>query len=282
MPSAVAPNSDENVLYAMVGSQYVAKVLAALDACAVPYRVVEVDILKLKQALQPPHTVPQMWWKGELITDSADILNAIDRDVPNAPFKLYPPAKKAAVEELEQHAGTILNAYIIYFTWWVQEGFEASYEKKMFDRYWPLPSFLSKILISMAFDVGRLRGSMRKRVRGTLGEALIPPGRDPAPDEQPNMRASLVEQLKTLEGKLADDAQQYLCGTDAPTAADFAVYGMLERLVGSTGDAEMGVATPWLWGEAKVPRLQAWHARMVEGFPVRFKNKTGACKVWAK
>ena len=53
-------------------------------------------------------------------------------------------------------------------------------------------------------------------------------------------------------------------------------------MVESQDTAEMGVATPWLWGEAKVPRLQAWHARMVEGYPVRFKNKTGACKVWAK
>ena len=82
--------------------------------------VVEVDIRKLKQVLQPPHTVPQMWWKGELLTDSAGILKTIDRDAADAPFKLYPPAKQAVVEALEQHAGTILNAYVIYFTWWVQ------------------------------------------------------------------------------------------------------------------------------------------------------------------
>ena len=48
------------------------------------------------------------------------------------------------------------------------------------------------------------------------------------------MRASLVEQLKTLEGKLADDAQQYARRADR---------GRAERLVGST-DAEMGAAAP--------------------------------------
>ena len=34
------------------------QVVAALDAFRIPYRVVECDLMKLKQVLRPPHTVP--------------------------------------------------------------------------------------------------------------------------------------------------------------------------------------------------------------------------------
>ena len=45
-------------------------------------------------------------------------------------------------------------------------------------------------------------------------------------------------------------------------------------------DARMGAAAPWLWAEAGAPKLQAWHRRMVEEFPIRFVGKGKECKVW--
>lgn len=86
--------------------QFVAKTMTALDALKVPYKVVYVDFLKLKQQTVPPHTVPQMRWRGDMLTDSSDILKRVDQDCTEAPFKLYPAAQKKEIEELEQHAGS--------------------------------------------------------------------------------------------------------------------------------------------------------------------------------
>ena len=289
MVAAVAhePADDEALLYTLIGSQFGAKVVAALDACRVPYRIVEVDIMKMKQQLAPPHTVPQMRWRGELLTDSADILAAIDRfvDAAAAPFKLYPTPQKTLIEELEQYCGTTLNGYIIYFTWWVEEGFAASYERKMVEYNTVLsilPLWLARRILPWLVDTGRMRGAQRKKARTILGDALIPPGRTPEPEEATRMRASLVEVVRALDARFATAAQQWLCATDHPSAADFAAYGILERLVGNEGDANMGSAAPWLFGEAQAERLRSWHARMVAAYPIRFNGKTANCQVWAK
>ena len=111
-----------------------------------------------------------------------------------------------------------------------------------------------------------------------LGEELIPPGREPAPDEEARLKASLLGAVGQLEGRLGKTP--WLCGTAKPSAADFALYGCLERLVGTEGDARMGAAAPWLWAEAGAPKLQAWYRRMVEEFPIRFVGKGKECKVW--
>ena len=110
-------HGEETTVYTMCGSQFGAKVVAALDATGTPYRIFEVSPMKLKQQTVAPHTVPQARWKGgQMLTDSADILEAIDRDGV-APFKLYPDSCGDAARALEQEIGSELNAFVIYFTW---------------------------------------------------------------------------------------------------------------------------------------------------------------------
>ncbi len=284
MAASIEP--DEDLLYIIVGSQFAAKVIVALDALGVPYKVVECHPMKLKQSLVPPHTIPQMRWRGAMLTDSADILAAIDRDFAGAPYKLYPPSQKAAIVELESYAGSTLNAFVFYFAWWVDEGFVASYERKMLEDsipFWSsiLPLALSRRLLNMIVDTGRLRGYWRKRARTTLGEELIPQGREPAADELPRMKAALLDAFRKLDAYFQTADQRHICATEQPSAADFALYGILERLVGNEGDGNMGAVTPWAFGESGASKLQAWHARMQAAHPIRFTGKTGACKAWA-
>ena len=154
-------------------------------------------------------------------------------------------------------------------------------EVKSLGKHFMLTGELDRRLLPWLMDLGRLRGANRKRARGVLGEALIPAGRA-KPDEEARLRASLLELVQALDARLATPAQQWLCATEQPSAADFAVYGMLERLVGQEGDAFMGSATPWLYREAAAAKLEAWHARMVSGYPIRFRGKANACKAWSK
>ena len=86
------------------------------------------------------------------------------------------------------------------------------------------------------------------KARNVLGEALIAPGREAPADEEGKMRASLIEQIHSLEARFATDDQKYICGTASPTAADFTLYAILERLVGNTGDR---------W----VPECKEWYLR---------------------
>lgn len=90
------------------------KVMAALDYKRIPYRLQRVDPRAMRRELPPPHTVPVMLMDGEVIADSAAILHALDARVAGAKF--YPPGN-ADVERLEQHYGSVLNAYVLYFNW---------------------------------------------------------------------------------------------------------------------------------------------------------------------
>ena len=239
--------SKDNVLWTLNGSQFASKVVTALDAFRIPYRMVVCDIRKLKEVLPPPHTIPQMEWQGQLLTDSADILKKIDEES-RSEWKLYPSDKRAAVEATEAWVGGELNAFVTYFSWWDEQGFQASMYPQIRKTVFPgwIPAVIADFLVPYAFDVGRTRGSIRKKCRGILGETLIPQGRDPGPDEGPGMKRALVSHMATLEKKLST-GKQWIEGTEEPSAADFTLYGILERFVGTSGDAEMGAATPWLW-----------------------------------
>jgi glutathione S-transferase len=97
------------------------------------------------------------------------------------------------------------------------------------------------------------------------------------------MRRALIAAVTTLEEKLARSTDQlWLEQTAEPSAADFSVYGLIERLVGDEGDAQMGTATPWLWEESGASRLRDWHARMAGRFPLHFLGKESECKVWVQ
>ena len=262
--------SELTLLYTAFGSQFGAKVLTALDACEEPYLVRAVDPRRFKTDLVPPHTVPQLRFRGEenILTDSADILARLAEET-GYPF--YPTAEAS---ELEQWVGNHLNAHVLYFTFWVEEGWRLSYQRKIAEAI-PGPTPLLQWIMRWALPLRRLRGKMRSRARGQLAVGLIAEGRAPDPDEQVRMRASLLSAMQTLEDRFTQSNQQWLLTTDRPSAPDFAAYGVLERLVGNTGDACMGAATPWLFEAANVPSLQAWHTRMQQHFPIKFKGKRG-------
>ncbi len=283
-PSQMEPSTNaENVYYTLYGSQYGAKCIAALDAFGVPYRVVEVKIPSMKTMLAPPHTVPQMkWGDNDLLTDSSDIMQAIDRSCKNA--SLYPSEFADDVKKLEDWVGTTLNSYVLYMTWWREEGFIVSYEAKIFETFAItriLPRSLAyRVIGLLGLDIGRIRGSYRKKARKVLGEDLIRQGRDPDPDEDARVVKALIEEIRGLDSRFKSPEQKWICGTESVSAADFSLYGIIERLVGTEGDAMIGTAAPWLFEEANVPRLKQWHERMVIKYPIVFKGKTKECKVW--
>jgi glutathione S-transferase len=78
--------------------------------------------------------------------------------------------------------------------------------------------------------------------------------------------------LRKLESCFESDDQLYLLGTDNPTAADFAAYGMLIRVVDTAFDAQVGPCYEAAFTDAGVPRLTTWYLRMKSAFPLRFHS----------
>ena len=87
------------------------------------------------------------------------------------------------------------------------------------------------------------------------------------------VRRMLVAELAELQVTLQTDTQPYLLPGDTPTAADFSVFGQLERIVGDMGDAQIPCSLPELLNQEPLARLRAWHQGMRQRHPIRFKGK---------
>lgn len=88
------------------------------------------------------------------------------------------------------------------------------------------------------------------------------------------LRQGLIDELLCYQEQLQADQQTYLvAGTIQGTAADFAVYGQLERLVGETGDVEVPASLPELLQDRRLARLWQWHQYMRSKHPIKFKGK---------
>jgi len=269
---------DETVLFAMPGSQFAAKALAAIDHVKIPYRVVLTDPTKLKKDLEPPHTVPQMRWKGELLVDSMDIMEKLDE----ACGKIYPKdaAKKAEVKEFEKWLGDYYNKYALYFGWVDEEGFWRSHGQLIIDvaKLGWAPACCSHCIVARATK--DQRDIIRQQAREKFGEAVVSEGSMPEPGESEKVKKLLLEDTTKIEAHFKTDDQEWVFPGDGPTAADFTLYGILEKLQGDSGDAQVGPCTPWLFKETGAKRLEIWHERMRYKFPIIFRGKFKEAKVY--
>jgi len=270
---------EETVLFALPASQYCHKVIAALDHLNLPYRVVICDGQKFKEQLEPPHTVPQLRWKGELIVDSADIMERLAKDVDGCTF--FPAGQEEEVKELDKFVQHF-NGFAMYQSWWPEDGFRRGIGKFAVETTgmgW-LPGCLQDcvVLRQLTSQRARIRGACRK----LLGAELVAEGDVHDPKEDAKVEKAMLEDTKKLEEHFKDDAQLFLIpGATSPTAADFTLFGVLQKLVGFNGDSGMDPAAPWLWEKAGTQRLKAWNDRMIAAYPLVYFGKYKEAKVWA-
>lgn len=84
----------------------------------------------------------------------------------------------------------------------------------------------------------------------------------------------MIGELEYFQSLLKSESQPYLlAGTSEPTAIDFSVYVMVERLVGGIGDANVLPSMLELLELPELERCWKWHAVMVEKHPIKFKGK---------
>lgn len=267
-----SPSSSHYTIYVLPGSQYCAKVLAALDAAKVPHDVVSVAFDAKKRSEELPsggRKVPEMKVvtsrndgqpeEVTIVLDSEGILRWFDD---NRGTSFFP---EAAAGELSTRAGDgILAGCVLYYNWVNNEGYARSVRKSIKEQVLPqwLP-FRGKVTdVAVKSERAKFRQEVLKILQVKEEEIA----------SEPFVRRMLVEELAFFQSHLKAPDQPYLLGAE-PTAADFSVYAQLERLVGDTGDAQVFCSLPDLLQEKELDRLWQWYNVMRREHPILFHGK---------
>jgi len=262
--------SDDNItIYALPGSQYCAKVLAALDAVGIAHDVTFVSFDAKKRSEELPsggRKVPEMKVvtssnpeESTVVQDSEGILQWFD-DNRGTKFFGHEDA-----HTLSARAGDgILAGSVLYYNWVDDDGYARSVRKSIKDQVLPqwLP-FRGKVT-DLAVKSERSKFRHEASTMLSLDASQI--------SDEPLVRQKLLDELQYFQSLLTSPEQIYLLG-ESPTAADFSVYAQLERLVGDTGDAEVFCSLPELMEHKELERLWRWYAHMREEHPIVFHGK---------
>jgi len=256
------------VVYVLRGSQYCAKVLAALDFHNVTHTVVFVSALPGKRGKQMPSRqtgalVPEATISGEVIQDSDVILRRVDEVLLQKP-SLFP--NQESIDLNERVSNGVLAGAVIYYNWVHWQTHEKTI-RNVFDRALPAAlCCLRGLIITAATKDARVR----YRVKAAKQLAVS----NDALDDEPAVRRVLDAELRYLSSTLSDGDNKYLLGASEPAAADFTAYAMIERLCGDVGDAKFPCALPGLLDDDnQFAALRAWHLQMRAKAPIKFNGK---------
>ena len=268
LETAASTESTPITIYTFSGSQYSAKVLTALDAMKIPHYVTIVSLAPSKRKLPSGgKLVPEMV-VGEgservIVPDSEAILRWLDA---HRGTRLFPSEDAAAISK--RASDGVLAGAVIYYNWVHTPTYRTTMRALAVSKR-GLPAWIcvGRGLIT-DYVTSKQRATFAKLAAKQLGGLS-----DEAMRDEPAVRRMLVAELVELQKTLQTDAQPYLLPGDAPTAADFAVFGQLDRIVGDMGDAEIPCSLPGLLDQEPLARLRAWHQGMRQRHPIRFKGK---------
>jgi len=264
------------IIYAFPGSQFVHKVLAAVESrkLDVPVYVTFVDLPNVeKRRKQLPSggtLVPEMKvGTGDnkvIVSGSEDILHWLDK---NHGTKFFPTHE--ASELSKRASDNTLAAMVWYYNFVDREGYELSLQRKFREVLFPrwFPQCLGNAIVDAA-----VKPKVPEKAKAIV--TAIPEVDHAMLEDEPAMRRKLVEELKYFQGLLERTSSQkfLLPNTDEPSAADFSVYAQVARmLAGGTNDSEIYAATPDLRDEPSLRTLWDWYDNMKEDYFVKFKGR---------
>lgn len=192
---------------------------------------------KLKKQLPPPHLVPVMIYDGTTISDSKAILQYLDTHHPSS-HPLYPNVVAGrgattqwdSVDDLETYAHDILSQLYNYFGS-VPHVSQREITGPFFMSL--LPSPMRRLKFLQVIGSHAIRKAVLSRVTPLLGKDVV--------SSEENATKALMESLQKLEKAFVEDEQQFLFDTQEPTAADFAVFAALKRLLHPLPDVAGGI-----------------------------------------
>jgi glutathione S-transferase len=260
------------IIYAIPGSQFVFKVLAALQSRNIPHYIKDVPIDATSRRKVIPSgglLVPELQvglskTNRIIVTDSEKILHWFDDNMETNFFL----SNSSNVCELSERASTkTLAGMVWYYNWVNVNGYKNSMQRTIVTS--KLPSFIFCFREAIVDYAVR---AIRTKHRRLAASALEIQDENQLDDED-LMYTKLVTELKYFQELLQTDEQVYLIPNDKPSAVDLSVYAQVERLVGNGGDIEIFAAVPQLLDNPDLQRLWKWYKHMKETIPVQFKGK---------
>ena len=235
----MAPLEPRATIYVMPGSQYSAKVVAALDSRGIPHYCTFVAAVPAKRKLPSGGTcVPEALIGDEVVPDSDVILRHYDEHHGTGFFP-----DEAATALTHRLSYGILAGAVLFYNWVHWSSYDRSM-RKMFASM--LPSYVCGVLRGPAVDylASDVRANYRVKAAQQMGDLA-----DETLNDEPAIRVMLIEELVSVQALLATpDQAQLFASAKQPGAADFSLYAMLERLIGDMGDASVPSALPDLAG----------------------------------
>jgi glutathione S-transferase len=272
---ATAITKQPIIIYAFPGSQFVHKVLAAIESrsLTVPVYVYFVSITNLddrRNELPSGGTlVPEMKVgtgdESVVVSDSENILHWLDDNHGTSFF----PTEKAS--ELSQRASNnTLAGMVWYYNYVDKVGYQRSLQRRFREKSYLVyfPEFVSNAIINYL-----IKSQVQKKTESII--KAIPGANVALLDEGPTMRRKLIEELKYFQDFFKTSEQKFILpDSNQPTAADFSVYAQVARLLaGGTSDSEVPAATPELRDNRSLDTLWKWYDSMKENYYVKVKGR---------
>lgn len=262
-PMLVAERPVKYKVFGILGSEFVAKLVACLTWLKIPYELLAVGapLAERRKCLPKPYLVPVLQTPaGDVLVDSHDILVWLNENEPLAARRLYPAGLEEDVASVEL-ASEVIYPHSQYIATCVASNF---HRMGIYERAMEVVTGLTRYaLICLP---SKLHQVMAANAKASI-EKATPPGTFafPPPEAVDHVEALRVA-LAPFEARLL--RHDFLCA-EAPTAADFSAWAFLCKLCGpsSWGTACGGFVGPLypsaeaLFGE-ELPRLTAWHARV--------------------
>lgn len=252
-PIGPAPNM---IIYAIPGSQFVFKVLAAFESRGIPHYVhfVSGTDEKERKRILPSGlpTVPELQiglTKEDriIVSDSENILHYMNDDYD---AELYPTDECSKLSE--RASDHTLAGMVWYYNWVNQKGYENSMQKTIANTIFPTWLPFRTHIIDIPLK------SFREKHRKLAINAIGLTGDEKVLDDEQVMRKKLIEELLFFQKLFKDDKQTYMIPNEKgyPSAVDFSVYAQVERLICKplvANDVEIFPAVPEL--EKDIPEL---------------------------
>jgi len=260
----MATAASDVCLVVIPGSPYAMKAMCALESRGLPYTLHWLELGYLKSQLPPPHLVPVMVCDGEVVTDSTDILKYIDAKLAPEMPALFSDAGTVALEE---EMDEVFSAYLYFFIFCDEAAWMRSMRPKIAKN---IPHFLQILGFTPEAAVADARERFHAKMSTLLGEEVG--GHDGKAVMEKGLAPLLLKYNTLLQGN------RFLHAGDKPSAADCALYGFLERVVGDGGmcGGDSAIVSPLPDLLDGYPHLQCFYKAMRVDYPMVFKGKRRA------
>lgn len=273
-------------LYALRGSEYVAKVALALAYKGVPFEYQFADFSRKDRAKYFPRRSPEAkhayvhlpvvkFGNGDVVVESSDILKYLDDNFSEAqPEKIYPEGKEDEVRALEKRmAGTL------YFGGMMLTGEDETHFKNSVGKgATEFAPPVVKTIVSVPPFRGLFLKAAHKVFRGQQRQKLeseAPQFKNWIGINYDDLKAEVMKEYAVMNSYLAESSTPFFFDSKGPTAADFMLHAVMHRL----GGDNFGAFPPVLGNYKEV---FGDYPSLVEHFEILNSNKWVANNVTYK